>query len=204
MTTNQSPVVTGPLYGDGDDQFANIFPHERYLAAVAAPAIVTKLTPTQKREARRQLARFFAVAETNRDRISYTQERPFDPTVNPAVGFRGDCSSYVTQAFEYVRNQDDIPLHDPNGVVEHDGWGFTGTLLATNHAHVVPRDHKHYVGDLALCGTFWRTVHVSVCSKDGTAATSEWSSHGSSAGPLKVRLDYRPDVLVVLRPVSLL
>lgn len=189
---------------DGDDQAANVFPHDRYLTGLQALAAVEPLTPTEKKDARSYLTRFCLTAEQHRDAISYTQARPFDPTVTPER-FRGDCSSYVTQAFWWAWDHlDGVPLHDPNGPTEWDGYGFTGTLLATNHAHHIPLDHRFFVGDLALYGTFWATRHVVMCRKGGLEKDAIWSSHGSRAGPNPVRLRYRSDLLGVYRPASLL
>ena len=196
-------VIDVKLYGEGNDQLAAVFPHERYLAAAGAPASVLQLTPTQKRKVRSALTRFFSLAEQNALKTHYSQNRPFDPSVDPVTGFVGDCSSYVTQAFEWVRRTTGIRVHDPNGVVEFDGWGYTGTTLSTNHRYVVPEGRTYFVGDIAICGTFWDTVHEFICKKGGSAETSLWSSHGSESGPRQENLHYRPDVFVVVRPISL-
>lgn len=199
-------IVTAPIEGEGDDQAARVFPIEeaRYLSAVGAGS-PGNLTPNEKRDARKLIAKFLRLSEQYRAKISYTQARPFKVAVYPDQGYRGDCSSYVTQAFFYAWDiLDGVPLHDPNGKVEYDGYGFTGTLLATNHGHRVPLDRKFYVGDLAIFGSFWNTKHVTVCRRNGHEADAIFSSHGTEAGPLPTRLRYRSDLVGVYRPVSLL
>lgn len=201
-------ILTADPGSDGDDQFANVVPDPDYLArnllgmAAAAPL---SLSPNEKRDARRLIAKFLRLSEQYKNRISYSQARPFKVMVYPDQGYRGDCSSYVTQAFAYAWDiLDGVPLHDPNGRVEYDGYGWTGTLLATNHGHRVPLDRRFFVGDLAIFGSFFNTKHVTVCRKGGMEADAVFSSHGTEAGPLPTRLRYRPDLVGVYRPVSLL
>lgn len=194
------------LEHDHDDQVAAVFPHDRYLLEMLAPLPTVGLTPTEKKEARRLLTEFFTLAERNRANVIYSQHRPFDPTVDPRVGFTGDCSSYVTQSFNWMRDYlDGPPIHDPNGTVEWDGYGFTGTTLLTNRHYFVPLDRLFYVGDIAIFGSsFWNTKHEIICAKEGHRADAQWSSHGSSSGPVRVKLSYRPnDLLGVYRPLSL-
>ena len=189
---------------DNDDQAAKVFPHARYLESVT-PGHPGGLAPNEKKAARRLIAKFCTLSEHYAGRITYTQNRPFDPSVYPDVGYRGDCSSYVTQAFWYAWDAlDGVPLLDPNGIVQWDGYGFTGTLLATNHQHRVPLDRKFFIGDLAIYGSFYNTKHVTLCRKGGDVKTSVWSSHGSESGPKSEGLLYRADLLGCYRPVSLL
>lgn len=193
---------------DGDDHAAAVFPPhdyvERNLLGMAA-SLTAPLTPDEKKQARSLIAKFLRLSEQYRARISYSQARPFTVAVYPDQGYKGDCSSYVTQAFYYAWDiLDGVPLHDPNGKVEYDGYGWTGTLLATNHGHRVPLDRKFFVGDLAIYGSFFNTKHVTVCRKNGLLADAVFSSHGSSAGPVPTRVSYRSDLVGVYRPVSLL
>jgi hypothetical protein len=190
---------------DAADTAAGIYPNAGYAAAVTT-ALSAPLPPNDKRRTRQAIARFLRDSENNRAAITYTQARPFVVYVNPAAGYRGDCSSYVTQAFAWAKKQTGLPLHDPNGRVEYDGYGWTGTLLATNHQHSIrPVSDRHFfIGDLAIYGTFYNTVHVTVCRQGGDLHTAVWSSHGSQAGPMPVSLFYRGDLLGVYRPVSLL
>lgn len=201
-------LITHPSqlhFPDGDDSLAFVAPDPGYYARSFALTPVV-LTPTEKKQARRLLTLFFTRAEQNRTNVAYTQHRPFDPTVDPQDGFRGDCSSYATQSFDWMRDNLDGPrVLDPNGVVEWDGYGWTGSLLLTNHRYHVPLDRRFYVGDIAIFGSsFFNTKHCVICAKGGDRATAEWSSHGSNAGPFRVKLSYRPDDLLgVYRPLSL-
>jgi len=194
---------------DVSDAAAAVYPTPTYaehaLRTLAA-AESTLLSPNEKRDARRLIAQFLLASERHAGQIVYSQHRPFRVDVDPAAGYRGDCSSYVTQAFAWAQDRLDGPhLHDPNGPVEYDGWGWTGTLYTTNRRHRVPLDHRMFVGDLALYGrSTTDTRHVTVCRRNGWAADAVFSSHGSQAGPLPTKLGYRPDLLGVYRPQSLL
>lgn len=161
-------------------------------------------SPTEKRRLRDALADYCAHAERNRANIHYSQNRPYHGLgVEPTQPFTADCSSYVTLACFWAQGETGIDFADPNGL-RYSGWGYTGTLLHNNIHHVVPAAHDYLIGDLAIYGPAWATRHVVVCRMRGTAATSVWSSHGSEAGPLPVRLHYRSDLLAVVRPAALL
>lgn len=201
MTTTQA--ATAVRQPDGDDQLANVFPDERHLSAVAKVSPDTLLTPTEKSRARKAIAAFLLECEHDRNLIDYSQARPFDETVDPDKGFHGDCSALPSQSFRHVVGDTGIYLEDPNGR-EYDGYGFTGTLLQTNHAHQVPLDRVFMVGDIAIFGPFWRTKHAIQCRKQGRVRDAIWTSHGSIAGPLPELLTYRGDLLCVVRPLSLL
>lgn len=162
------------------------------------------MTPNEKVAARKAIADYTVRCEKNRAGIHYSQARPYTGLgVVPEHGFTADCSSYVTLACFWASDQTAAPVEDPNGR-DYDHYGFTGTLLSENRAHTVQPD-KYLVGDLALYGSSWsNTRHVVICRTKGTAQTAVWSSHGSEAGPLPVRLRYRGDLLTVVRPKSLL
>lgn len=202
-------IITAPIAGEGDDRLANVFPEadygDRHLSSLATLAS-TILSPSEKRDARRLIARFLSQSERYASRIHYSQARPFRKWVYPDQGYSGDCSSYPTQAFYYAWDYlDGVPLHDPNGPIEWDGYGWTGTLLSTNRRHRVPLGHKFFVGDIAIFGPdSGDTRHATVCRKNGVEADAIFSSHGTQAGPLSTRLRYRNDLLGVFRPVSLL
>lgn len=187
---------------DGDDQAANVFPDETHLRALAA-TVDTYLTPTEKKNAREAITHELVEAETYRDREDYTQKRRYETVIVPGSHWNGDCSALPPQIFKRVRKLTGIDLADPHGR-SYDGYGYTGTLLQHNHQHPVPLGRRFLVGDLAIYGPFWATRHVVMCRKAGTAATAVWTSHGSMAGPLPVRLLYRGDLLGVYRPESLL
>ena len=201
-------ILTTPPEGEGDDRLANVFPDgyaARHLSSLASFAS-TLLSPSEKQDARRLLAKFLSQSERFAGRIHYSQRRPFRKQVYPDQGYSGDCSSYATQAFYYAWDYlDGVPLLDPNGPIEYDGYGWTGTLLSTNRRHRVPLDHKFFVGDIAIFGPdAGDTRHATVCRKNGVEADAIFSSHGTESGPVPTRLRYRRDLIGVYRPVSLL
>jgi hypothetical protein len=162
------------------------------------------MTPTEKKATRATMADYLRRSEKARSIIHYSQTRPYHGLgVPPETGFTADCSSYVTLACYWAADQSDTPLTDPNGR-NYDHYGFTGTLYAENKNHPVPNGHKYLIGDMAIYGPAYATRHVVICRTAGYAADAVWSSHGSEAGPLPVRVHYRNDLLGVFRPASLL
>jgi hypothetical protein len=94
-------------------------------------------------------------------------------------------------------------VKDPGGF-GYTGWGWTGSILETNKKRRVPLDRKFFVGDMGLYGTsLARTTHVVVCRRNGDAMSSVWTSHGNEKGPYAVRLNYRRDLLCVVRSEAL-
>jgi hypothetical protein len=93
-------------------------------------------------------------------------------------------------------------VHDPGGW-NYTGIGNTSTILSTNRKRRVPLDRQFFIGDMGLYGSWSRTKHVVICRKNGDIDDSIWSSHGSEAGPYPVRLQYRGDLLVVVRAEDL-
>ncbi|MEO6501136.1 MAG: NlpC/P60 family protein [Jatrophihabitantaceae bacterium] len=78
-------------------------------------------------------------------------------------------------------------------VVNGQRWaaGYTGTML--QHGRAVPASSAQ-VGDLVIYGSGAPGQHVAVCLGNGLVF-----SHGSEAGPFKLALRYRSDVLSVRR-----
>lgn len=162
------------------------------------------LTPTEKKKVRAAMANGLLRCEHSNPQIHYSQARPYHHLgISPEHGFTADCSSIVTWAFFWASDQSNIAVRDPNGL-GWNGYGYTGTLLNENIHAVVPEDHKVFVGDMCLYGQPWHTKHVVICRQGGTRATSIWTSHGSESGPVSVRMNYRSDVLCVVRGKSLL
>lgn len=129
----------------------------------------------------------------------YLQRRPFTTLgVKPYRGGRNDCSEYATDALFFVRQAIGIFAPDPNGR-GYDGWGNTGTLYATNRARII-RDGAFVNGDMAIYGPASKTRHVTICRSPGSSRTAIFSSNGSEAGPLPTRVNYRGDLLAVVRP----
>lgn len=102
----------------------------------------------------------------------------------------GDCSSTATWLLWNA-------LHVPYGVrdvVNGCDWraGYTGTIL--QHGKRVIHEGNAQVGDLAIYGNGWPGQHVAVCLGGGWVF-----SHGSEAGPYKLPLHYRPDLMQIRR-----
>lgn len=162
------------------------------------------MTPTERRRVRRLIARYCERSEAVKPRIHYSQARPMTHLgVSPEQGYTADCSGFATSAFYWANKWTPFPVADPNGR-GYDGYGYTGTLWWENRRRRVPLDRKFFVGDLALYGpSLDRTGHVVICCANGDADDAVWASHGSEAGPYFVRLRYRRDLLVVVRPEAL-
>lgn len=163
-----------------------------------------KLTPEQRKSARTIIRRYLERAEANQPDIHYSQFRPLtslgDP---PTTEFTSDCSGLTISAFYWADLWLPFKIKDPGGY-GYTGWGFTGSILATNRRRRVPLDRKFFVGDMALFGpSFGHTTHVTICRRNGDAMSSIWTSHGSERGPYATRLMYRSDLLCVVRSESL-
>jgi hypothetical protein len=165
---------------------------------------VPPLNAEQRQIARTLIRRYCEKAEANSADIHYSQRRPMTHLgVPPSHEFTADCSGLVTSAFAWADKYTAFKVQDPNGAqFDYNGYGYTGTLLAANAKRRVRG--KYMVGDIALYGTsFGNTTHTCICRRAGDASSSVWTSHGSEAGPYPVRLNYRSDLIVVVRAASL-
>lgn len=163
------------------------------------------MTKAEKRkQIRTIIQRYLLKAEGNRRRIHYSQFRPLTSLGDPPTSeFTTDCSGLVISAFYWADLWLPYIVKDPGGYGYH-GWGFTGSILATNRRRRVPLDRMFFVGDMALFGpSFSHTTHVTICRKNGDQDDSIWTSHGSEAGPYPTELHYRRDLLCVVRSESL-
>ena len=107
----------------------------------------------------------------------------------PEDGGTCDCSSHATGAYFWAGAPD--PNHRG-----YDGYGYTGTLIDNP-----PASSPYKVGDLAIYGaSSGSTEHVVTCTQAGDSGSAWWCSHGSEAAPYAVRLNYRSDLLTVVRP----
>lgn len=165
---------------------------------------MTKRTAEQKETARFLIRRYCERAEENRADIHYAQTRPMNHLgKSPSTEFTCDCSGFTTGAFRWADLHTAWRVHDPNGF-DYSGWGYTGTLLSHNKQRRVPFDRFFWVGDMAIYGpSLSRTTHVVICRKNGDAEDSLWTSHGNENGPYSVRLNYRRDLLIVVRSEDL-
>lgn len=198
------------LVADGDDSaaLAHLHAHiehaelERTLSSATAKR---PLTPNEKKRVRTVIRNYLEACEGSERIIHYSQHRPMTHLGVPArKGFTADCSGLVTGAFYRAREITALPVQDPNGL-GFSGWGYTGTLLAANASRSVRplKDRVFFIGDIVIYGTPTHTKHTAICRKGGRLEWSVWTSHGSEAGPIPVRLDYRPDIVGVYRPWSL-
>lgn len=162
------------------------------------------LTSEQRQTTRTLIRRYLEKAEANQPNIHYSQNRPLtslgDP---PSSEFTTDCSGLCISAFRWADIWLPWTVKDPGGYA-YRGWGFTGSILSTNRNRRVPYDHKFFVGDMALFGhSLNYTTHVIMCRRNGDFLSSIWTSHGSERGPYSVRINYRRDLLCVVRGESL-
>lgn len=102
----------------------------------------------------------------------------------------GDCSAMATW---WLWNGLYLPFK-VGDVVNGAHWqyGYTGTQL--QHGKLVVHRRNWRRGDLFIYGAGWPGKHVAMYLGDGFVA-----SHGSEAGPFKVRWDYRSDLMAVRR-----
>ena len=164
------------------------------------------LTAEQRTVARTIIRRYLERAEANQPDIHYSQFRPLTSLGDsPNSEFTTDCSGLAISAFYWAElwTPKNLVIKDPGGYA-YRGWGYTGSILETNRKRRVPLDHKFFVGDMALYGpSLHRTTHVTICRRNGNYLSSIWTSHGSEAGPYATRLNYRRDLLCVVRAESL-
>ena len=162
------------------------------------------MTADQRKRARTIIRLYLEACEGNRSKIHYSQFRPVTSLGDlPQRGFTTDCSGLVISAFYEANQKMPVKIKDPGGY-NYSGWGYTGSILATNKSRRVPLDHKFFIGDMALFGpSLGNTRHVTICRRGGGTMDSVWTSHGGESGPLPTRLMYRSDLLCVVRAESL-
>jgi hypothetical protein len=162
-------------------------------------------TPTQKLTIRRVMATYMAACEKNQALIHYSEHRPTQIGLNPAIGGTTDCSGYFINICYWAQKQTMLFIPDPSGF-HYSGYGNTDYIWANNHMHSAPVG-KYLIGDFVIYGrpAWGETVHMMVCKKAGTKLTSLWSSHGEESGPEERHLadDTRP-VVGIFRLATLL
>lgn len=159
------------------------------------------MTSEHRKAIRYVIRRYLEKAEANQPDIHYSQWRPTSLRP-PTAEFSTDCSGLVINAFHWADMWLPYLVKDPGGYA-YTGIGNTTTILSTNRRRRVPLDHKFFVGDMALFGSWSKTKHVTICRKNGDVNTSIWTSHGSERGPYATRLKYRSDLVCVVRAESL-
>jgi len=162
------------------------------------------MTSNQRQQARYVIRRYLERCEANRGRIHYSQARPITALLDPPTSsFWTDCSGLVICAYRWADYWCPFKVASPGGY-GYTGYGYTGSILAENRRRRVPLDHKFFIGDMALFGpSFTHTTHVTICRRGGSTMDSIWTSHGSEQGPIPTRLQYRSDLLVVVRAEAL-
>jgi len=163
------------------------------------------MTAERRRAIRTIIRRYCEQAIANKDDIHYSMIRPTQ-LMPPTAEFATDCSGLVINAFRWADLWLPYLVKDPGGY-GYTGIGNTQSILVTNRKRRVPLDRKFFVGDMALFGSWSRTMHVIICIKNGDREGSVWASHGLEAGPYEVELDYRRrtsnDLLCVVRSEAL-
>lgn len=137
------------------------------------------LTPTQKKRFRAHLAEYCRRAEVARMLRGYTMQRRFTGIgLDPDRPQEDDCSAYTSKACNWAMHESAVYVADPLNS-RYSGFGNTGTSWLYVKGHPAPAG-KYLVGDLAFFATNGSTaiVHMSVCSRAGTALTCRFSSHG--------------------------
>jgi hypothetical protein len=158
---------------------------------------VSGLSSAHRAHARHVVARGAALLLSHPSEVHYTQSAErWEGIARRLLVSRGeyphhgDCSSTATwllwNALEHAYGVRDV--------VNGDSWrgGFTGTML--QHGKPVRHEGNVQVGDLAIYGRGYPGEHVAVCLGGGVVF-----SHGSEAGPFKLALHYRPDILAIRR-----
>ena len=161
------------------------------------------MTSEHRAAIRTVIRRYLEKAEANQPDIHYSQFRPLTSLGDsPTSEFYSDCSGLCISAFYWADMWLPYKVTDPGGY-GYTGWGNTTSILSTNRKRRVPLDHKFFVGDMALYGSWAKTKHVTICRRNGDAMSSIWTSHGSERGPYAARLNYRTDLVCVVRAESL-
>lgn len=135
------------------------------------------LTSTSDDVARVQAAirEFWLAAIANNWRWHYSQNRPFDPTVDPESGGSSDCSAMVVQSFRYAMSKTGVKVPDPAK------YNYAGAGNTDFHEDDHPRIGSPFrIGDLAH---FHSERHVICCIRAGTFSTAQWGSNGSENAP---------------------
>ena len=162
------------------------------------------MTAKQREQARFIIKRYLEQAAAAQPRWHYSQFRPItvfgDP---PSGGGTTDCSGLTLASYYWADLWCKFPVRSPGGY-GYTGYGNTSSILYENRRRRIPLDHKFFVGDMALYGGgVSDTKHVTECCRNGDYMSSIWMSHGSEAGPYPTRLNYRPDLICVVRSEAL-
>jgi hypothetical protein len=180
--TPLDPLIHRP---QGDDRLANVqLPDQLHELAAADPQL-GPLTPTGKLKVRNAIVDYCLQMERVQSIWHYSQARPMNGILGiaPAHGGYGDCSGYITAAFYFAMHVTGLFIPDPNAL-RWSGYGWTGSLCATNQQRPVPLNRVFFPGDIALYGSSCQTTHHGViCTGKGYRSTARWSSFGNEDAP---------------------
>ncbi len=157
-------------------------------------------TPTEKLHLRSSIAGNCGKATANEPNVHYSQQRPFRFYDNIGVGYVVlDCSGFVIICFWNASHDLKLYVEDPSGQ-KYSGYGNTWTMEAwlKEHGKHVTEVNGYLVGDIAMYDG-----HTTICSRDGNAITSVWTSHGQESGPEPRKLHYRAGARVYRHPALL-
>jgi len=163
------------------------------------------LSPNAKLAFRKQLADFCLDAERYASRWRYSQRRPYSGIgAAPQTWHTNDCSSYSALCYWWAGHYSKHPVADCLGW-HYSGYGNTQSAYLYLKPHRAPVD-RYRIGDMAIYGSVWDTVHMMICRKEGTENSAVWSSFGRDAGPeARSGIHYHPSPLVgVFRHPALL
>lgn len=163
------------------------------------------LPPNAKKRFRTELTSYCFSAESYDYNWHYSQTRPYRGLgTAPQTYHLDDCSSYCALAFWWAGHHTGHPVADPLNW-HYSGYGNTQSAYLFLKAHKAPKD-KYRIGDMAIYGSTSNTVHMMVCTKEGTGTSARWSSFGREAGPeARYDIHYHPKPLVgVFRHPALL
>lgn len=162
---------------------------DRYAIYLATRYAQTHAVSPEERT-RAAIADYWLMCVAKRDRIAYSQNRPYERPPDGQIPRSADCSSFVTLGYR------DADAPDPNGRA-YDGLGYTGTLLAGGRP---TRADELKIGDLVFYGfttsprpgfPYGAPTHVAGVVRRNRSGL--WvASHGSQPGPVEVALYYRP------------
>ena len=160
------------------------------------------MTPAQKTAFKEEIEHFCKLAEQYETRWHYTQRRPYTGLgTAPQTFHSDDCSSYVALVFYWAAKHTGVGAHDPLNF-NYSGYGNTQSAVEWLDEYAInPKNYRR--GDIAIYGTRSRTKHMTVCRGYGSPAKSVWSSFGQEAGPQKVTLHYRTDLVGTYRHPAL-
>lgn len=128
--------------------------------------------------------------------VHYTQDaRRWDGINKHLKAWKGqfpkyaDCSAFVTWCL-----WNGLDHFGRSDLVNGDHWkaGFTGTML--KHGRSVKHGYALQRGDAVIYGRGGTGEHTAIYIGGGLVI-----SHGSEAGPFKLRIDYRPDLQDIRR-----